>query len=237
MESINEELVQTARLNSSYRILRAVIVWVAIFVGAAIVFAGAAALKTSPLIRSVIRSALQLSESAAASDYSKLSPSLQSAHDKLELSKLFGSVQVLQAYAAKQAELKAQELELTLELNAARRNRDSASVEAAVNAINTNRTQLQSLSSSKALLSKYLSDQEDVRRREVETKESVLVAAYYFVIVLITVMLVVLLIAVYQALVCIIDISDCQVEIFARTKQATSGAPAAPKVSPLKYGL
>ena len=227
----------TARLNSSYTLLRTVIAWAAVFVGVLIVFSAAAALKFSSMVRPAVSGALQLSSQSYQHDYSSLPSALKAAHDKLELNRLFNLDQIAPAYGAKQIEVKTQERELTAELNVARQTRDVAGIESAVTSINNGRIQLQGLANAKAQLSNHVAEENGIRRKELETKEGIIMTAFFAGILLIAVILLVLIVAAYQALICVIDISDCQVEIFVRGQRATNTSAGAGSVSPLKYGV
>lgn len=94
---------------------------------------------------------------------------------------------------------------------------------------------MQAVIDAKFHLGKFIDEKVAQKEKEIVTKVEQLKVGYYSIITIVTLIFAAIVTAIHQALTCVIDIADCQVEIYVRTVNPPK-PEAETTFSTLKYG-
>ena len=101
----------------------------------------------------------------------------------------------------------------------ARAERDQTQLRAAVGLVNALNVEIADLTNAKNKLEARINEIDEQRKTSLGEIQARVQAGYIFMVILIVIILALLVYALYQAAIVVIDIADCQVEIFARSKE------------------
>ena len=215
------DLVENARKNSSYKVLRLVlkcIFWV--LAVTALLFAFSA-LSVGNKATQYISNNLGLNADSKLLSEKDIGAEYARDMETLEISGVFTANAIRDSYASKKSVLKSKDERLVKDAYAARAQRNEALMKEFTAQANSTRVELADLANAKNRIEVRLSKIEEERQNSYMQIISTLRLFYLWGIIMATVLLISLIYALYQACIVVIDIADCQVEIAIRGKTAS----------------
>lgn len=216
----NQQIVDSARQNTSYSLLRKVLKW-DLYLFFCLLASGLAAYfilgGESPSSRS-----LAWSDSAISIQRSELGSELQDSAAILDIPERFTVETYESLVSQRKSSLRKEKEEFMRQAYAARARRDQVASDEAVGLANEVVAKINETSRAKARIDSRVGELRDAAIAA-KTKEAWLIHLASLILVLFAaVVLAVIALAHYQAALVLIDFADCQVEIFARTQESAS---------------
>ena len=213
------ELVTSARKNSSYQVLRVVLRWFLWTLWGGIIIIGLSALSLGDKFFDVVSIAGAFTSSNTTYSKREIGPSLETEISILELSATFSSSELRSSFNTRRTEKNNKKEIYMRTADNARAERDQTQLRAAVGLVNALNVEIADLTNAKNKLEARINEIDEQRKTSLGEIQARVQAGYIFMVILIVIILALLVYALYQAAIVVIDIADCQVEIFARSKE------------------